>query len=373
VTARPRRLARIAAALAAGATLLAVTGCTQQGDGSTSHAASATATSTAPLRTIAAKAGLRVGVAVNTDQLADSAEYAKLVGQQFSTVTPENVMKWDATEPKLGTYDWTAADQLVAYAQQHDQLVRGHNLVWYQQLPAWLTAAAPSMSADQLRQVLKDHITAEVTHFKGKIWQWDVVNEAFDDTGQLRDDIFLEKLGPGYIADAFRWAHAADPDAKLFLNDYGIEDAGMKSTAELQFVQDLKSQGVPIDGVGFETHVDSTYAEPDLETELMRFAQAGFDVAVTEADVRAQTPIDADQVKTQSGIFADTVSACLDVPQCISYTIWGLDDKDSWVPSTFPGTGGATLYDEDLKPKPQFAAVQKALARGVATAKKRVK
>ena len=357
-TRRARALSRAAALLALSA--VALTGCTSHPAKKQASADAPAAASSIALRDAAAPYGLKVGVAVNTDRLSDPA-YADLTAQQFSTVTPENVMKWEVTEPKQGVYDWSAADELVAFAAQHDQQVRGHNLVWHSQLPQWLTDAAPTMTADQLRAVLKEHVTAEVTHFAGKVWQWDVVNEPIGDNGQLRDDFWLDKLGPDYIADAFRWAHAADPAAKLFLNEYGIEDAGAKSRAMFQLVSDLKAEGVPIDGVGFETHLDATYAEPDLESEMRRYTALGLDVAVTEADVRAQLPADKATTSTQSKYFADTVKACADVPQCISYTVWGLDDKDSWIPGVYPGEGAATLFDDELKPKPEFAAVQKAL------------
>ena len=366
MTRRAHHLARTMAALLAAATLAGVSGCTSQ------PAAGPSRTSSTPLRMIADKAGLRVGVAVNTDRLSDGA-YAKLTGQQFSTVTPENVMKWEVVEPKQGQYDWSAADKLVDFAQAHGQLVRGHNLVWYSQLPQWLTDEAPSLSADQLSAILQKHITDEVTHFKGKIWQWDVVNEAFDDSGELRDNIWLEKLGPGYIADAFRWAHAADPDAKLFLNDYGIENNGIKSQAEYDLVKQLVADGVPIDGVGFETHLDADNPEQDLTDVMTQFAGLGIDVAVTEADVKARTPVSKIDQTIQSSMFADTMSACLAVKQCISYTLWDLDDKDSWIPQYFPGEGGATLYDDKLKPKPQYFALQSALAKGVKTAPQRSK
>ncbi|AYG05296.1 endo-1,4-beta-xylanase [Gryllotalpicola protaetiae] len=348
------------------AALAGLAGCTSQ------PAATAPQASAAPLRTIAEKSGLRVGVAVDTDRLSDSA-YAKLTAQQFSTVTPENAMKWEVVEPKQGQYDWSAADKLVDFAQAHGQLVRGHNLVWYSQLPQWLTDEAPSLTADQLSAILQKHITDEVTHFTGKIWQWDVVNEAFDDSGNLRDNIWIEKLGPDYIADAFRWAHAADPDAKLFLNDYGIETDGLKSQAEYDFVKQLVAQGVPIDGVGFETHLDADDPEQDLQTVMTQYAKLGIDVAITEADVKARTPVSKIDKTIQSSMFADSMSACLAVKQCISYTLWDLDDKDSWIPQYFPGEGGATLYDDELKPKPQYVALQQALAKGVKTAPPRSK
>ncbi|MEN3362485.1 MAG: endo,4-beta-xylanase, partial [Mycobacteriales bacterium] len=176
-------------------------------------------TASAPtLRAAAAGQHRRIGTAVDTDALAANPTYRAKVGTEFSTVTPENVMKWQLVEPTRGQLDFAAADGLVAFARAHGQLVRGHTLVWHNQLPTWLTdgVADGSITPTQLRGILRQHIRDEVGHFRGKIWQWDVVNEAFNDDGTLRDTIWLQQLGPGYIADAFRWAHEADPKALLF-------------------------------------------------------------------------------------------------------------------------------------------------------------
>ncbi|MFP3466550.1 endo-1,4-beta-xylanase [Leifsonia sp. SIMBA_070] len=314
------------------------------------------------LRALASQVGLRIGTAIDTDALATQSDYRSIAATQFSTVTPENVMKWDAVEPTQGTYNWAPADQLVAFAQQNGQLVRGHTLVWHNQLPAWLTAAAPSMSPDQLRAILKKHIVDEATHFRGKIWQWDVVNEAFNDDGTLRDSIWLQKLGPGYIADAFRWAHQADPKALLFYNDYNIEFTGPKSDAAYALARDLKAQGVPIDGVGFQTHLDTQYPLPDLQNNLQRFSDLGLKVAETEVDVRTTLPVTAVEQNAQVGGYTSTLQACLAVRSCISYTVWGFGDAYSWVPATFPGEGAAAIYDENLQPKPEYTALQQTLA-----------
>jgi len=157
------------------------------------------------LRALASRVGLRIGTAVNTAALAANATYAQITADQFSTVTPENVMKWQVAEPTKGTYNWSAADQLVKFAKAHGQLVHGHTLVWHNQLPNWLTSG--NYTSAQLAGLLHKHITGEVSHFRGKIWQWDVVNEALNDDGTMRKTIWLDALGPKYIADAFRWAH----------------------------------------------------------------------------------------------------------------------------------------------------------------------
>jgi endo-1,4-beta-xylanase len=317
------------------------------------------------LRSLGSPAGLRIGTAINTEELAGNAEYRAIAADQFSTVTAENVMKWEVVEPARGSLNWEAADQLVAFAQENDQLVRGHTLVWHSQLPPWLKLAAPSMAPDELRELLHKHVTDQVTHFKGKIWQWDVVNEAFKDDGTLRDDIWLQKLGPGYIADAFRWAHEADPEAQLFYNDYSIEFTGVKSNATYALVKDLLAQGVPIDGVGFQTHLATQYGLPDLQHNLERFSDLGLNVAETEVDVRTSVPVTPEGHSAQLAGYTASLEACLAVRRCISYTLWGFGDAYSWVPGFFPGTGSANIYDDALKPKDEYFTVYDTLASAV--------
>jgi endo-1,4-beta-xylanase len=312
------------------------------------------------LRALAAKVGLRIGTAVNTDQLGSNAEYTKITAQQFSTVTPENVMKWQLVEPTQGTYDWAAADRLVNFARAHGQLVRGHTLVWHNQLPSWLNET--DFTAAQLRALLHKHITDEVTHFRGKIWQWDVVNEAFNDDGTMRDTIWLRAFGPSYIADAFRWAHAADPHALLFYNDYNIEGLNAKSDAVYAMVKKLQAQGVPINGVGVQGHLDTTYDFPNgMQQNLQRFADRRLFLAVTEADVRIPLPVEPAEQLAQNADYVQMLNACLLVRNCISYTVWGFGDAFSWVPSVFSGEGAADIYDDNLDPKPSYFALQQDL------------
>jgi endo-1,4-beta-xylanase len=277
-------------------------------------------------------------------------------------------MKWQLVEPAQGTYDWTAADGLVHFAEQHGQKVRGHTLVWHSQLPGWLTGG--TFTAAQLRDLLHKHIVDVVSHFRGHIWQWDVVNEAFNDDGTPRDTIWREAFGgDSYIADAFRWAHQADPHALLFYNDYNIEGVAAKSDAVYTMATRLRQEGVPIDGVGVQTHLDIQYPFPDtMGQNVQRFAALGLDVAITEADVRVNLPATAAELATQASYYKQAMQACLAVRRCISYTVWGFTDAHSWVPSFFAGEGAACLYDENLQPKPAYFAVRQALAAARAAA-----
>jgi endo-1,4-beta-xylanase len=303
-----------------------------------------------------------VGTAVADDALRTDPTYASVLAREFNIVTPENVMKWETVEPQRGVLDFTAGDRLIAFARAHHQAVRGHTLVWHSQLPAWLTQG--TFSNRELERILRQHITDEVRHFRGQIYAWDVVNEAFNEDGTLRDTIWLRALGPGYIAKAFRWAHAADPHAKLYYNDFNLESIGPKSDAALALLQNLKRQGVPIDGVGFQGHLDIQFPYPDsFGDNLARFAAAGFDVAITEADVRMFVPPDEAKLARQASDFSSMMASCVAVRRCVSFTEWGLDDGHSWVPGFFQGEGAALLFDESYQPKPAYFAVAEALRR----------
>jgi endo-1,4-beta-xylanase len=334
------------------------------------------------LRALSAQVGLRVGTAIIPFDL-DNAAYNKTAAEQFSTVTPGNEMKWQVVEPTRGTYDWSGGDRLVQFAQQHGQLVRGHVLLWHNQLPTWLTQGVADGSIDtaELRALLHKHVTDEVTHFRGKIWQWDVANEFFTDSNPSQinpNDFWISHLGTGVIADAFRWAHAADPHALLFYNDYNIageDGSNAKSDAAFAWVKQQLAAGVPINGVGDQGHLDLQFGFPTKMTQdLQRIADLGLKVAVTEADVRTfvnnatdQTPTNTLAPIAQASYYDGMLKACLAVRSCISFTVWGFGDADSWVPGTFAGEGYAGTYDVNLQPKPSYSALQQDLmlaARG---------
>lgn len=318
------------------------------------------------LRELAARLGIHVGSAVSYNALTTDTQYAQILGQQFSAITPENEMKWVSIEAQRGVYTFGQADAEVHFAEQHDQLVRGHNLVWNSQLPDWLTGG--TFTNEQLKDILRQHIFTEVSHFRGKIWQWDVVNEPFNEDGTLKSTMWLNALGPDYIADALRWAHEADPHAKLFLNDFNIEGIGPKSDGMYALVKSLKEQGVPIDGVGFETHLDLQFSlPPEIKENFQRFAALGLQVDITEMDVRMFVPATPDQLAAQASVYAQLMQDCIAVRSCVDFTIWEYTDKYSWVPGFFTGEGAADIYDENFNPKPAYAALIDALEHPVSS------
>lgn len=292
--------------------------------------------------------------------------YRELVGAEFSSVTPENQLKWEYVHPGPDSYAFAAADDIVAFAEAHDMAVRGHTLLWHSQNPAWLEEG--DYSPGELRALLREHITTVVGRYAGRIQQWDVANEIIDDRGHLRteENIWLRELGPGIVADAFRWAHDADPAAELFLNDYGAEAVNAKTDAYLALVRDLQAQGVPVHGFGAQAHLSLEHGSPGdgLRENLQRFADLGLATAITELDVRV--PLDggrasAADLERQAEYYADVVSGCLAVEGCASVTVWGFTDAYSWVPAFFPGTGAATLLTEEYARKPAYDAVARTL------------
>ncbi len=337
----------------------------------------------ASLRQAAARTGLLMGSAASgkewrSNPMTEPA-YAATLGEQYNMLTPENALKWPIIHPAQNVYDFEAGDQLVSFAQAHDMAVRGHTLCWYSANPDWLVGIA-STSRSALAQALRDHIMTVVGHYKGKIFAWDVVNEAVSDSASgdgtaLRDTIWYDQPGiglegAGYIEQAFRWAHEADPNALLFYNDYGIEGAGNKFQAVYNMVKDFVSRGVPIDGVGFQMHIDTSGypATDDLVRNIRKLTELGLQVHITEMDVRL--PVNAQGTGSESDLQAEAkqyqriLSACLQNPGCTAFQTWEFSDKYSWIPYYYSGFGAALPFDSNYTPKPAFQAMIDALQAG---------
>jgi endo-1,4-beta-xylanase len=311
-----------------------------------------------PLKTLAAAAGGRYFGSDMTGDLLSNSTVTQLQSQQFNMVTPGNEMKWDTTEPSNGTFNFAPGDQIVAYAQANSERVRCHNLVWQSQLPSWVSA----LPANQVQAAMETHITTEATHYKGDCYAWDVVNEPFNSDGSFVSDPFFNAMGSGYIADALKTAHAADPNAKLYINDFGIEGENAKSNAMFSLAQSLLAQGVPLNGIGFESHFVLGQIPSDMQANMQRFANLGLDVAVTELDDRITLPATSADLTQQATEFSEVVKDCLGVSRCVGVTQWAVGDADSWVPGAFSGQGAATMFDQNYSPKAAFTSVQNTLA-----------
>ena len=343
------------------------------------------AQTTTTLRQAAAARGIPIGAAAQadeygeTDPLTTNGNYVNILSTQYDQLEPGNAMKWQVTEPGLNQYNFQPGDELVAFAQKYGMRVRGHNLCWYQQNPSWLAPYAATATAAQMATVLENHINTEVSHYAGQVFAWDVVNEAFTDSSPstLRDIVWLDNpgigagTGTGYIEQAFRWAHAADPNALLFYNDYSIEGPGAKFNAVLAMVTDFVNRGVPINGVGFEMHLElngypNYYPSPaGLAQNMQALAALGIQVHITEMDVRL--PVNSSGLATaadlqqQAQIYQDVMTVCLQQPNCTAFQVWGVSYDDSWIPGAFPGYGAALPFDFNYAPTPAFNALLTAL------------
>uniref|UniRef100_UPI000B790AAA endo-1,4-beta-xylanase n=1 Tax=Micromonospora sp. NBS 11-29 TaxID=1960879 RepID=UPI000B790AAA len=305
-----------------------------------------TASAGTTLRASAAEKGRYFGAAVATNKLSDNT-YVTVLNREFSSVVAENEMKWDATEPQQGRFNYTGGDRLVSHARANGMSVRGHALLWHAQQPSW----AQGLSGSALRNAAINHVTQVATHFKGQIYAWDVVNEAFADGGSGgRRDSNLQRTGNDWIEAAFRAARAADPGAKLCYNDYNTDGVNAKSTGIYNMVRDFKSRGVPIDCVGFQSHLGTTIPG-DYQANLQRFADLGVDVQITELDVMTGG--------NQANIFGTVTRSCLAVSRCTGITVWGVRDCDSW-----RGSDNALLFDCSGNKKAAYTSVLNALNAG---------
>jgi endo-1,4-beta-xylanase len=314
-----------------------------------------------PLRDLAERHGIRIGAAVNP-ALLDNAEYAAVLAREFSQAEPENAMKFGPIHPAQATFNFGPADKVAAFAREHKMALRGHTLVWHQQNPAWITNGA--LSPEQLAAAMQDHIRAVVGHFAGQVYAWDVVNEAFTDDGAARKTVW--SVNPGYIEQAFRWAHEADPKAVLFYNDYSAEGMNAKSAAIFKMAEDFKARGVPLNGIGLQMHFTKRAPSiADIEANLKRITELGLEVQITELDVRLPVGeagvVDPGDLDAQAKIYGEIVAACRKFPKCTAIQTWGITDRYSWIPRTYRGFGAGLPFDAEFKPKAAYGAIAAAL------------
>jgi len=322
------------------------------------------------LREAAVGAERWIGAALTSVHLGE-VDYATVAAREFNYLTPENEMKWSLTEANPNEFTFARADALVAFAEEHQMRVKGHCLVWHNQLPAWVSALG---TADEVRQAMTNHIQQVTGHFKGKLAAWDVVNEAIDDgTGNaLRNSVFYQQLGETFIDEAFRIARAADPSALLFYNDYGTEGLGGKSDAVYALVKRMVSAGVPIDGVGLQMHIGGTGypSAAEIAANIMRLGNLGLLVNISELDVNlcgiAGTQTDKFELQRQR--YHEVIAACVAAPKCHAITLWGVTDKYSWL-NRFAACANPELdgnpwplpWDDSYVTKPAWAGMIDAL------------
>jgi endo-1,4-beta-xylanase len=338
-----------------------------------------------------------IGAAINQSQIfeKDAAEDA-LIKAQFSSITPENVLKWESVHPQPDRYDFAAADAYVDFGQKNRMYIVGHTLVWHNQTPKWVfeDEKGNPLSREALLERMHDHIRTVVGRYKGRINSWDVVNEALEEDGSLRQTPWLKIIGEDYIAKAFQFAHEADPSAQLNYNEYNLAKPAKREGA-LKLIQKLRAEGVPVNGVGLQEHdhLDFPSVE-DLGTTISEFGKLGVKVMITEldidvlpsagygptADVSLSVEAKARLNPYAQGLpdsvqralarrYVDLFSLFLMHRDAITrVTFWGVTDGDSWL-NDWPVRGRTSyplLFDRSAQPKPAFHAV-------IETAQKRIK
>ncbi|MEA2424559.1 MAG: endo,4-beta-xylanase [Thermoleophilaceae bacterium] len=350
------------------------------------------------------------GTAVRLQTLLHDAGYRDLFLREYDSLTPENEMKMAFLQPRRGVFDFAAADSLVAFAKQHHKQVRGHALVWGLQLPLWLidhgatdnlglhlppisvpplplpppldtvdSAVSDLLTTltgwdrSELLGIMRNHIDTVMRHFGADVPDWDVVNEPMSENGALANNVWRRFIGPDYIEQALRTARAANPRARLFINEYAVEGPTAKLDGLLALVRDLKARGVPLDGVGLQYHTNTKgfYDEQTLTDTIRRFAALGVEVEITEMDVGTSLLDGSTQQRLalQASAYGNAARACNAVQACTRFTTWGFTDRVSWLGPAEMGLP----FDTQYRPKPAFEAVRSAFASSSARTTRRLR
>lgn len=308
-----------------------------------------------------------IGAALDIPLLLNNPTYRTIAREQFNSITPDKAFKADAIHPQQNFFDWQFADMLANFCAENNQRLHGHTLLWHDQMPQWMRDFKGSYT--DWDNMLKNHVKTVVTHFKGKVTGWDVVNEAFNEDGTLRNSVWFQNMGASYIEKAFRYAHEADPDVLLFYNDYGLEYNPNKRRAVIKLLNNLRARGVQVDGIGLQAHIFTQFPEASQIADAMNeVAKNGYKVHISEIDISIN-PLGKEikdkeqQFQRQAIVIAEVVSHYKQLPPHLQYgiTFWGIGDGDSWIRSYFSREDYPLLYDDNYKPKPMYCKLKEAL------------
>ena len=326
-----------------------------------------------PLKSLAAKHNIELGNFAILNHIYKK-QYSQILSSQYNLALADNTPNWYFTDgglrPTATTYNFKQFDEVVAYAQQHNMAIQAHHLLWGEDkwLPTWLKNGNYTQS--QLLDIMHNHISTVVGHYKGKISEWSVVNEAFTRGRHVNGlrDWWADHTGDmSYIDQAFIWAHEADPQAKLILNDFNNEHYNPVSDAMYNYIRDAKARGIPIDGIGMQMHIDATHP-PDIQevvSNMQRFGALGVNVYVTEFDVNMSAVAAPDNAKNdiEGTIYYNMMRACIESKVCHSFSQLGITDQETWYNYMGPGTADARplMFDNNYNPKPAYFAFRNAL------------
>ncbi|MBZ9557217.1 MULTISPECIES: endo-1,4-beta-xylanase [unclassified Modicisalibacter] len=324
------------------------------------------------LRALAARnvPHLAIGTAVAAIPLVSDPNYARVLARQYSMVTPENAMKFQFVHPRPDRYAFAEADAIVDFAERNHMAVHGHTLAWGEALPRWLTRG--DYSDGQIREILAGHIATVVGRYKGRVASWDVINEPLEPFGPdlRRDSPWYRAMGADYIAFALRAAHRADPDAKLYINEFACESRNAKSDALYRLARSLLARGVPLDGIGFQLHEDMTddydpVTAAAFRDNVQRFIDLGLAVRISEMDVNLHDDDSPERLRAQADYYRSMLELARDIPAFTAFSTWGFTDRYSSLQEWWDadGLGNGLIFDPELQPKPAYRALQAALAR----------
>ncbi len=310
-----------------------------------------------------------VGTAISANNLLADNPLREITLDQFNSITMENDMKMRSIAKGPELYRWKIVDSVVHFCENNDKRLHGHVLIWHSSVPGWLREM--DGQTDSIRNFTEKYITKYVTRYKGKVAGWDIVNEAISDSaGTMRNTFWLENLGQDYIADAFNLAHAADPGAVLFYNDYNIERDTVKLHATLNMIEKLQSENVPVSGIGLQMHIRMDVPNDVIAYALQKCAETGLQVHISELDIIFNKHNDTkaggiqqyteftDSMALAQGdkykAIAEMYRTIIPEDQQYGITVWGFDDGGSWIRSFFNIHDWPTLYDDSLKRKPAY-------------------
>lgn len=308
-----------------------------------------------------------IGVAINTNEFYNNPVYKAIADKQFNSFTAENIFKPSFLHPHEGIFHWADADALMDFCKANGKHIHGHTLIWHEQLPPWILNF--SGNSEAWNALFKNHIMTIVTHFKGKIRGWDVVNEAFNEDGTLRNSIWRQKIGNDYIERAFKYAREADPGVSLFYNDYNLESNNVKRNSVIDYFNHLRNRGVKIDGIGLQMHVGISFPDASHIAEAFEeVSRNNYKIHVSELDISVNLQgrgIEPGHslFEEQADYLAKIVLHYMQVPSKYRYgiTFWGVSDRDSWIPSYFGREDYPLLYDNNYLPKPAYCKLLKTL------------